>query len=57
MIAMPVRSGGNNTSRCTVVSLLVVTPNPSIERTLNGGAQLRASATPSAPLRSAHVER
>ena len=32
-------------------------PNPSIERTHNGEAQLRASAPPSAPLRSAHVER
>lgn len=32
-------------------------PNPSIERTHNGKAQWRASATPSAPLRSAHVER
>ena len=32
-------------------------PNPSIERTHNGEAQLRASAIPSAPLRSAHVER
>jgi hypothetical protein len=31
-------------------------PNPSIERTHNGGAQLCASATPSAPLWSAHVE-
>ena len=34
-----------------------LTPNPSIERTHNGEAQLCASATPSAPLRSAHVER
>ena len=31
--------------------------NPSIERTHNGEAQLRASATLSAPSRSAHVER
>jgi hypothetical protein len=36
---------------------MIVTPNLSIERTHNGEAQLRASATPSAPLRSAHVER
>jgi len=31
--------------------------NPSIERTHNGEVQLCASATPSAPLRSAHIER
>jgi hypothetical protein len=34
-----------------------VRSNPSIERTHNGGAQLRASATPRAPLWPAHVER
>jgi hypothetical protein len=31
--------------------------NPSIERTHNGGVLQCALATPSAPLRSAHVER
>jgi len=41
----------------SVVSLGVQAPNPSIERTHNGGAQCLAPSQPAAPLCAAHVKR
>jgi hypothetical protein len=37
--------------------LLHQPPNPSIERTANGGLRLRVPSTLAAPLSAAHVER
>jgi hypothetical protein len=37
--------------------LVGASPNPSIERTRNGGAHLLASSPVAAPLRAAHVKR
>jgi len=34
-----------------------MTPNPSVERTHNGGSRLFAPSRPEAPLRAAHVKR
>lgn len=56
-----VSSLGRGLSRqCRLSSVAPVhnmTPNPSIERTCNGGQRLRLRPPPAAPLHAAHVER
>jgi hypothetical protein len=63
-LSLPVRCigalGHAVASKLMTVGMLVpslVRPNPSVERTSNGGARLRAPSTSVAPLAAAHLKR